>query len=164
MSNRLTGDFRKFMDKNYLGSWDVPEDGDLILTIDHAERNDVKNERGSEKKLVLHFVERDAKPMICNTTNAKYISAACGSTKVEDWEGKRVAIHTEKVTAFGGTTDALRIRPYPPREEKLFCEDCDSEITRHESYSANKVAMMTKAKFGKTLCWDCGMKQKEGAE
>lgn len=30
----LKGDYRKFMDKSYLGAWDVPDDGDLILTID----------------------------------------------------------------------------------------------------------------------------------
>ena len=163
MSNRLTGDFRKFMDKNYLGSWDVPEDSDLILTIDHAERNDVKNERGSEKKLVLHFVERGYKPMILNTTNSKNISTAYGSTKVEDWEGKRIAIHTEKVTAFGGTTDALRIRPYPPREEIVECEECGKRIERHDNYSVNKIVKMTEAKFGERLCWDCAMKRKEGA-
>ena len=55
MSSRLTGDFRKFMDKNYLGSWDVPDGEDLVLTIDHVEQNEVKNERGSERKLTIHF-------------------------------------------------------------------------------------------------------------
>ena len=73
MSSRLKGDFRKFMDKNFLGSWDIPDDEDLVLTIDHVEQNDVKNERGSERKLVAHFVEKGYKPMILNTTNAKAI-------------------------------------------------------------------------------------------
>lgn len=161
MSERLKGDFRKFMDKNYLGSWDVPDDSDLILTIDHVERNEVKNERGSERKLVLHFRERDYKPMIMNTVNSKAIAAAYGSTKVEDWEDKRIAIHTEKVTAFGGTTDALRIRPYPPRVTEEYCEECGSEIKRHGDYSVNKIVTMTKAKYGKKLCWDCAVKAKE---
>ena len=163
MSERLKGDFRKYMDKNYLGSWDVPDEGDLIRTIDHTERNDVKNERGSERKLVLYFKERDFKPMILNTVNSKAISAAYGSTKVENWEGKRIAIHTEPVTAFGGTTDALRIRPYPPRETVVYCEECGEEITRHDNYSANKIVTMTKAKFGKALCWNCGMSRRESA-
>ena len=64
MSKELTGDFRKYMDKNYLGSWDVPDGSDLVLTIDHAEQNDVQNDRGKQKKLTLHFRERDYKPMI----------------------------------------------------------------------------------------------------
>ena len=159
---RLTGGFRKFMDKNYLGSWDVPDGEDLVLTIDHAEQNDVKNERGSERKLTLHFVERGYKPMILNTTNAKAIGAVCGSTRVEDWEGLRIAIHTEKVTAFGGTTDALRIRPYAPRETEVICEKCGRKVERHDDYSVNKIVMMSKSAYGMKLCWDCAMNMKEG--
>ena len=156
----LTGDYRKFMDKNYLGSWDVPDGEDLVLTIDKAARDDVKNERGSERKLTLHFVE-DYKPMILNATNSKALSEAVGSTKVEDWSGKRVAIYTTKVTAFGGTTDALRIRNYPPRETKAFCDNCGCEIKAHGSYSVNKIVTMSKAKYGQALCWECAQARKE---
>jgi hypothetical protein len=156
----LTGDYRKFMDKNYLGSWDVPDDGDLVLTIDKAARDDVKNERGSERKLTLHFVE-DYKPMILNATNSKALSEAVGSTKVEDWSGKRVSIYTTKVTAFGGTTDALRIRNYPPRETKAFCDNCGCEIEAHGNYSVNKIVTMSKAKYGQALCWECAQARKE---
>lgn len=158
----LTGDYRKFMDKNYLGAWDVPDGEDLVLTIDKAARDDVKNERGSEKKLTLHFVE-DYKPMILNATNSKALSEAVGSTKVEDWSGKRVAIYTTKVTAFGGTTDALRIRNYPPRETKAFCDNCGCEIEAHGSYSVNKIVTMSKAKYGQALCWECAQARKEAA-
>lgn len=159
----LTGDYRKFMDKNYLGAWDVPDDGDLILTIDRAARDDVKNERGTERKLTLHFVE-DYKPMILNATNAKAISEATGSTKVEMWAGQRIAIYTQKVSAFGGTTDALRIRNYPPKETKAFCDNCGSLIEPHGSYSVNKIVTMSKAKYGQALCWECASARKEAAE
>ena len=161
MSSRLTGDFRKFMDKNYLGSWDVPDGEDLVLTIDHVEQNDVKNERGSERKLTLHFAERGYKPMILNTTNAKRIGKVAGSNKVENWENLRIAIYTEKVTAFGGTTDALRIREYAPRETEAFCDECGQKITRHGEYSVNKIVQLSKAKYKKRLCWDCSIKAKE---
>ncbi len=160
MGEKLKGDFRKFMDKNYLGSWDVPDEGDLILTIDHAEQNDVKNERGSERKLVLHFVE-DYKPMILNTTNAKAIGEAYGSNKVEDWEGKKVGIYSARVTAFGGTTDALRIRPYPPKVTEAICECCGQVIKAHGGYSVNKIVTMSKSKYGEALCWDCAKERKE---
>ena len=159
----LTGDYRKFMDKNYLGAWDVPDDGDLILTIDRAARDDVKNERGTERKLTLHFVE-DYKPMILNATNAKAISEATGSTKVEMWAGQRIAIYTQKVSAFGGTTDALRIRPYKPKETSAICENCGSVIEPHGSYSVNKIVTMSKAKYGQALCWECASARKEAAE
>ena len=159
----LRGDYRKFMDKNYLGAWDVPDGEDLVLTIDKAARDDVKNERGSEKKLTLHFIE-DYKPMILNATNSKAISEAYGSTKVEDWAGKRVAIYTTKVTAFGGTTDALRIRNYPPKETRVVCENCGCQIEAHGSYSVNKIVTMSRAKYGQAFCWECASAKKEAAE
>ena len=159
MAERLTGDYRKYLDKNYLGAWDVPDDGDLILTIDHAERNEVQNERGKETKTVLYFKE-DYKPMILNKVNPDSISKALGSTKLEDWEGKRIAIFSEKVNAFGGVKDALRVRPYPPKETDVFCEDCGQKIAVHGSYSVNKIVTMSRAKYGADLCWDCAMKRK----
>lgn len=168
MSQKLTGDFRKYMDKNYLGAWDVPDGEDLILTIDHCEQNIVKNERGSEEKLTLHFVERDYKPMILNTTNSNRIAKAYGSKKVEDWERKKIAIYTEKVTAFGGSTDALRIRDYPPKTDELYCEECGELITDvtkdGKTYKAKAIANNALTKFGKYLCFDCAQKAKQGVE
>lgn len=170
MSSRLTGDFRKYMDKNFLGSWDVTKGTDLVLTIDHVEVNDVKNERGTERKLTLHFRERGYKPMILNTTNAKAISKAYDSTRVEDWENKKVSIYTEKVTAFGGTTDALRIRDYPPKQEEYFCECCGELITEQvidgKRRSAKAIANNAITRFNEALCWECYCKKKaeEGAE
>ncbi len=160
MSSRLTGDYRKYMDKNYLGSWDIPEGEDLILTISNVEQDDVKNERGSERKLTIHFAE-DYKPLIMNATNCDRITQAYGSPKVEDWIGKRIALTTEKVPAFGSVKDAVRIRPYPPKVTEAFCDECGQKITRHGDYSVNKIVQLSKAKYKKCLCWDCSMKAKE---
>ena len=163
MAERLTGDYRKYLDKNYLGAWDIPEDGDLILTIDHAERNEIQNERGKEKKSVLYFVE-DYKPLILNKVNPESISKALGSAKFEDWEGKKIALYSEKVSAFGGTKDAVRIRPYPPKVTDVFCEDCGQLVTAHDGYSVNKIVTRSQALFGKNYCWDCSIKHKEAGE
>ena len=160
MSGKLTGDYRKYMDKNYLGSWDIPEGEDLILTISNVEQDDVKNERGSERKLTIHFAE-DYKPLIMNATNCDRITQAYGSPKVEDWVGKRIALTTEKVPAFGSVKDAVRIRPYPPKVTEAFCDECGQKITRHGEYSVNKIVQLSKAKYGKCLCWDCSIKAKE---
>lgn len=163
MAERLTGDYRKYLDKSFLGAWDVPEDGDLILTIDHAERNEVQNERGKETKTVLYFKE-DYKPMILNKVNPDSISKALGSTHIEDWEGKRIAIFSEKVNAFGGVKDALRVRPYPPKETRAYCDNCGQLIEAHGSYSVNKIVTMSKAKYGQSLCWECAQAKKEAAD
>ena len=159
MSERLTGDFRKFMDKNFLGSWDLPKEGDLVLTIDHAARDDVQNEKGREKKLTLHFREKDYKPMICNTTNAKNITKAYGSPDVEDWEGKKVSLYKATISAFGETRECIRIREYPPKTDELYCEACGGLITDvavdGNKYRAKAIANNALTKFGKYLCYDC---------
>ena len=159
MSDRLTGDFRKFMDKSFLGAWDVPDGGDLVLTIDHAERNEVKNDRGSEKKLVLHFRERDYKPMILNTTNAKAISKAYGTTKVDEWENKPIGIYKATISAFGQTTECLRVREYPPKTDTLICEDCGDPITDTvidgKKYRAKVIAERSVSLYNKKLCYVC---------
>ena len=168
MSERLSGDFRKFMDKSFLGSWDVPDGGDLILTIDHVSKDDVQNEKGHEKKMALHFKERDYKPMICNTTNAKAISKAYGSTKVEDWENKKISIYKATISAFGSTQECLRVRDYAPKSDELYCEVCGELITDHEAdgktYKAKAIANNAFSKFGKYMCWDCAAEAKKAAE
>ena len=96
-----------------------------------------------------------------NATNCDRITKAYGSPKVEDWVGKRIALTTEKVPAFGSVKDAVRIRPYPPRETEAFCDECGQKIQRHGDYSVNKIVQLSKAKYKKCLCWDCSMKAKE---
>lgn len=159
MNERLTGDFRRFMDKNFLGSWDLPKDGDLVLTIDYAARDDVQNEKGREKKLTLHFKESDYKPMICNTTNAKAITKAHGSPRVEDWEGKKIALYKATISAFGQTQECLRVREYAPKTDEIYCEECGELITDvaidGKKYKAKAIANNALTKFGKYLCYDC---------
>lgn len=159
MAERLKGDFRKFMDKSFLGSWDIPDSSDLVLTIDYAARDEVQNDRGREKKLTIHFRE-DYKPMICNTTNAKAISKAYNSTRVEDWEGKRIGIYKATISAFGQTTECLRVRDFPPKTDEYICEECGSTITDHGRYKARVIANNALSKFGRYLCYECATAEK----
>ena len=151
MSEKLSGDFRKFMDKSFLGAWDLPDEKDLILTIDYVARDEVQNEKGKDKKMALHFKERDYKPMICNKTNAEAISKAYGSRDVSDWENKK----------FGQTTECLRVRDYPPKSDELFCEVCGELITdavyEGKKYRAKAIANNALTKFNKAMCFDCYM-------
>ena len=161
MGERLKGDFRKFMDKSFLGAWDVPDGSDLVLTIDHVAKDDVQNEKGHDRKMALHFKEDDYKPMICNTTNAKAISKAYGSTKVEDWENKKIALYKATIQAFGSTTECLRIRDYPPKADEIYCEECGELITDHGKFKAKAIANNAMTKFGRYLCFDCATAEKE---
>lgn len=162
---KLTGDFRKFMDKSFLGSWDIPDNGDLVLTIDQAKQDDVQNEKGRERKLTLHFKERDYKPMICNTTNCKAISKAYGSTKVEDWANKKISIYKATISAFGQTQECLRIREYPPKSDEIYCEECGDLITDvtvdGKTYKAKAIANNALTKFGRYMCYNCAKKMSD---
>ena len=68
MRRELEGDPLKIL-KPYLGHWDVPDEGDLVLTIDKIYEDEVKNQHGTEVKPIIYFMEPDAKPMILNKTN-----------------------------------------------------------------------------------------------
>lgn len=164
MGERLKGDFRKFMDKSFLGAWDVPDNSDLVLTVDYAARDEVQNDRGREKKLTIHFKE-NYKPMICNTTNAKAISKAYNSTRVEDWENKKIAIYKATISAFGQTTECLRVREYPPRVEEYVCEECgqviEDTLVNGKTFRAKAIANNALTKFGRYLCYDCVLSEKE---
>ena len=164
MTDRLKGDFRKFMDKSFLGAWDLDDNKDTVLTIDHVEKNDVQNEKGREKKMALHFKEKGYKPMICNTTNAKAISKAYGSPKVEDWENKKVALYKATISAFGQTTECVRIREYPPKTDEIFCEVCGNLIEDHGKFKAKVIANNALSKFGKYMCYDCATEFSEEQE
>lgn len=164
MADKLQGDFRKFMDKSFLGAWDVPDDGDLVLTIDHVARDDVKNDRGTEKKMTLHFVEREYKPMICNVTNGKNISQALGSTKVEEWERKKIAIYKAQISAFGQSTECLRVRNYAPKTDEFICELCGDVVSDQGNTKAKVIANRALTRFGKVLCYECGVKMAQELE
>lgn len=168
MSEKLIGDFRKFMDKSFLGAWDLNDKDDTVLTIDHVERNEVKNDRGTEKKMTIHFVENGYKPMICNTTNAKAISKAHGSTKVEDWEKKKIALYKATITAFGQTTECIRVREYAPKTDEIYCEVCGELVTDvtvdGKTHKAKVIANRALSKFGKYMCYDCASAAKAEQE
>ncbi len=170
MSERLTGDFRKYMDKPFLGSWDVPDTGDLVLTVDYVSQEDVQNDRGTQKKLTVHFKERGYKPMICNTTNAKAISKAYGSPDVGVWANKKISIYKATISAFGSTQECLRVREYPPKTDEIYCECCGELITDvtidGKTFKAKAIANNAMTKFGKYMCYTCAsnVKKEEEAE
>ena len=162
MGERLTGDYRRDLDKPYLGHWDIGSEQDLILTIDHMEKQDIKSQRGTEKKTVIIFKDHP-KPMILNVINRKSIAKALGSPNYEDWEGQRIALYEGKEPKADDGF-AIRVREYAPKVEEAFCEDCGELITAHGNYSVNKIVTMTKAKYGAALCWDCAKLRKEAED
>ena len=103
--------------KNYLGHWDLPESGDMVVTIKSAQWEKVKNPitNKTESKRVIRFVE-NVKPLICNQTNAQSIVNATGIKFMEDSEGATICIYVDtikdKITKED--MDCLRIKRQNP--------------------------------------------------
>lgn len=157
MSDKLKGAYQKTLDKTYLGHWDVPEGGDLVVTIDHFEKNEIPNPNGAkETKHICYF--KDSKPMVVNKTNLKSIAAVFGSDKFEDWEGKQIALYAADVPQ-AESGKGLRVRPYRPKAEEIFCEVCGELVTDKtvdgKTYKAKAIANNALTKFGKYMCYDC---------
>ena len=157
--------WKKLANKDYLGSWDIEGGSDLVLTIRNITQKEVKNPQGKDEEVIVCEWRENYKPMILNVTNCKAIAKAYNSEYIEDWVGKRVSLFTTMVSAFGDTTEAIRIRPYAPRLEKkveIVCEECGQVVKGANGMDAEQVANYTKNKYGKQLCSDCASKLKNG--
>lgn len=159
----ITGDLRQVL-KPYLGHWDVPESGDLVLTIDKIYEEDVKNERGTERKPVMYWKETNYKPMIINKTNNDSITALYGRrTERNNWEGKKIALYSA-VVPRSSDGHGLRIREYKPEPDEYVCESCGTVITDVGKFKAKNIAISSRNQFGQVLCMDCAKAAKEALE
>ena len=113
----LSRHWKNYLDKNYLGSHNLEEGEEFLLTIAKFEGEEmVQTADGSKtSKQVLYFKE-DKPKMILNITNATTLSSLYGNHP-ENWIGKQIQIYTANVKAFGKMQDALRIRDFIPKIE-----------------------------------------------
>lgn len=108
--------------KNYFGHWDLPE-GDLILTIESAQWEEVENpilKKNDPKKFEAHRVvkfKEDYKPLICNQTNAQSILNSIGIKYMEDSAGQRIQLYLGSARVAGVNLDCVRIRNEKPRAQ-----------------------------------------------
>ncbi len=107
--------WKNFLDKDYLGSHNLEQGEELLVTIAGFEgEEEVKNTDGKASlKTVLYFKEQVPK-MIMNITNGNTISNLYGPHP-DKWIGKQIQIFATPVKAFGKTQDALRIRDFIPK-------------------------------------------------
>ena len=102
--------------------------------------------------------------MIINATNGATIKDALGTARVEQWRGQRLSLYRERVSAFGKTTMAVRVRPYPPKTEEYICQDCGCMIEASGSDTARQIAGYSRSQFGRTLCMSCAKAAKIAKE
>lgn len=157
--------WKKLNNPDFLGAYALEPGQDLIVTIDYAKEEKFTGTGGKKDEgLVIHFIEREVKPMICNATNAKTITKVTGSPYIEDWHGQKIQLFAEEVSAFGETVDALRVRPFAPKQEEYICKDCGCILEDEGQYTARAIAQSSRKRFGKVLCMSCAKKAKDEQE
>ena len=101
---------------NFLSGEDILNHAPVLVVIERVYREEVYDPKSKEKdakkrkKRVLVLAFKGArKPMICNKTNAKRIAKLHGK-ETNDWVGKSITLHTERVFAFDDWHNALRVQ------------------------------------------------------
>ncbi len=110
--------WKKVFNKDYLGSHDLDEGKDLVVTINHIEIREIKDSSGKPEKRNVAIFGGNIKPMVLNVTNCKTIKAFSGSNYIEEWKGIAITIYSKQIKAFGEEMEALRIRDKQPNIEK----------------------------------------------
>ena len=155
--------WKKMTNPDFLGAYALEPGEDMTLTINKVQKETFVGSAGKKDEgIVIHFAEK-VQPMICNATNAKTIAKVTGTPYVEEWTGKRITLYAAEVSAFGETVEALRVRPYAPKEE-IYCEKCGQAIRAAYGMNPLKLAMYTREKYGRQLCADCAGEAKKEQE
>lgn len=156
--------WKKLHNPDYIGAYAIDPGKTLVVTIRNVKNEVVTGPDGKKEEcMVMTFEERDCKPMIVNSTNAKTIEKLYKTPYIEEWDGKKIELYVEKVKAFGEVVDALRIKNKVPSSTKipLICGDCNREITAFDTMTAEQVAQRNFTKYGKPLCVECATVRKE---
>jgi len=101
-----------------------------IVTIDHVEHEEFKDDGAVVKKTVIYFKRNgtNTQPMVCNKTNWKMIVAITGAEDDEDWAGARLELRSEKVNSPGGRiVDSIRVHE-APKPKKALKEELNDEV------------------------------------
>jgi hypothetical protein len=96
---------------------DIPDDGDLKLTISDVKMERVGQGQDAEDKPVVYFDETD-KGLVLNVTNKNTLVQLYG-TDTDEWAGKRVSLFATEVDFQGRQTLAIRIRMRAPKAKPV---------------------------------------------
>ena len=158
------GDSSQYLGKQHFGPDEMKD-----VTIADLEEQIVENaqKRTREVKRILYFEEPDVRPLILNSTNGKRIAKLLDTPYKEDWVGRQITLYIDKSVPNNFDPDnpgGVRVWKTLPVVTEAVCEECKKKITRHGDYSVNKIVELSKAKYGKCLCWDCSVKAKESGD
>lgn len=159
--------WKKLTNPNYLGAYAFEKNEEKTGTILSVKQETVTGTDGEKDEcIVCRFRENDLKPLILNKENCKTITEIYGTPYIEDWVGKQITMYVKTVKAFGAMVDAVRIKKKNPNKKapEIKCEGCGQIIKGFDKYGPEQVAQISKNKYGKCLCVECGKKAKAELE
>lgn len=154
-------------DPNFIGEGDFQEGEEKVVTIARVNASEtVTTQEGKSKKAVVHFKERDCKPMILNVARSKSIEKVAKSPYFEDWIGVKIQLYIEHgIKAFGEIVSAVRVRPFKPKAAvAVKCEKCGSDIAPGHGMTSEQMANYTRKKYGAALCAKCATEANKAAQ
>jgi hypothetical protein len=101
--------WKKLLNPDYIGSWDFEKNPEIIVTIKSVTKTKISSESGEDDRIVIHF-EENVKPLLCKNENPQRITKLSGTSDYEKWIGEKIILHVEKVKAYGGVHDAVRVK------------------------------------------------------
>lgn len=149
---------------NYLGGYSIPQGQDIIVVIDYVLREEIIGTNGKKEFEVVAHLKNGVLPFILNKTNMKTIQKLFGSAYIEDWAGRSIQVYFDPTVKFGREVlGGLRIRPIIPQQQnvELVCADCGQAIADTDGKTAAQISAVTHSKYGKALCWNCAVAEKQ---
>lgn len=100
---------------NYLkADVDVPEVGNLTMTIDRVEMVTFGQGKDAQEKPVVYFRETE-KGLVLNKTNWRLIAQALGDDDTDTWEGKKIALYSADVQFGQDMMRGIRVSSRAPK-------------------------------------------------
>ena len=146
----------------YLGKQHFGPDEKKDVTIERVEEQTVENhaKRTKDIKAIIYFEEPDVRPLIANKTNRAAIASLLDSPFIEDWTGRKITLWVDPKVPNNfdqSNPGAVRVWPTLPKDEIVICENCGTVIEPHGDYSVKKIVTRSRARWNKSLCWDCSI-------
>lgn len=100
---------------------------EVAVVIERISLESIKNDEGTEKKLVAHFAGKD-KGLVLNRTTCETLEAITGTDDTDRWGGVTVVLYEDPTVKFGPkTVGGIRIRglqaPPPPQPASVTADD-----------------------------------------
>lgn len=106
-------DWRGMHDSEYIGAWDLPEKG-VVVVIAGVKSGELTGTGGKKARKPIVSFRGKQKGMAFNKTNCRIVAGMYGNN-TRDWVGKAIAIYPTQTSFGNATVDCIRVKPMVPQ-------------------------------------------------